>query len=123
MAEKKGLERPKKAEDVDDDPNTLVMKFQIAQQQLQSILVQKETMNVNKIEIERALEELEKAKDKTAYKITGNIMLNKPVAELKKELSDTKEAIEIRVSGLEKTEKRLIDKLKDMQIKLAKIIK
>jgi len=123
MAEKKGLERPKKAEDVDDDPNTLVMKFQIAQQQLQSILVQKETMNVNKIEIERALEELEKTKDKTAYKITGNIMLNKPVAELKKELSDTKEAIEIRVSGLEKTEKRLIDKLKDMQIKLAKIIK
>jgi len=112
-----------KKERFEEDPNTLISQFQITQQQLQNILVQKETLNINKMEIERALEELEKATDKTAYKITGNIMVTKPVAELKKELEDTKEAIDIRIKSLEKTEKRFTTQLKDLQEKLKKIIK
>jgi len=110
-------------EEVKEDTNTLVAKFQIAQQQLQGIVMQKETLNINKLEIERAMEELGKTKDKTAYKITGNIMVSKPVEELKKDLEETKEAIEIRIKSVEKTEKHLVDQLKGMQERLKKIIK
>ena len=68
MAEDKEAAKPKKAESKPDDPNALVAQFQILQQQLQSVLMQKETFNINKMEIDRALEELGKTKEKTAYK-------------------------------------------------------
>lgn len=125
MAEDKGAKKPapKGAESKPDDPNALVAQFQILQQQLQSVLMQKETMSVNNMEIDRALEELDKTKEKTAYKITGNVMVSKPVPELKKDLENTKEAVDIRMRGLEKTEKRLTQQLKDIQQKLQKFIK
>lgn len=127
MAEdKEGSKAPpktKRAESKPDDPNALVAQFQILQQQLQSVLMQKETMSINKMEIDRALEELEKTSEKTAYKITGNVMVSKPVSELKKDLKNTKEAVDIRMKGLEKTEKRLMQQLKDIQVKLQKFIK
>lgn len=123
MVEEKEKEKSEKSEAKVEDANTLVARFQITQQQLQNILLQKETLNINKMELERAAEELEKTSDKTAYKITGNIMVSKPVEELKKDLESTKEAIEIRIKSLEKTEKRFSDQLKDLQEKLKKIIK
>ncbi len=113
----------KKDEDKAEDVNSLVAKFQNLQQQLQSILMQKETFNLNKIEIERALEELEKASEDTAYKITGAIMVKKPVEELKKELNNTKEVVDIKIKSLEKTEKQLTEQLKNLQEKLKKIVK
>jgi prefoldin beta subunit len=123
MAEEKEKAKPKKAADMPEDPNAMVAKFQILQQQLQSILMQKETLNINKMEIERAIEELGKTKETTAYKITGNIMVSKPVAELKKDLANTQEAIDIRLKSMEKTEKRMTEQLKDLQAKLQKLIK
>ena len=50
-------------------------------------------------------------------------MVNKPVVELKKDLENTKEAVDIRIKGLEKTEKRITEQLKGLQAKLAKFIK
>jgi len=123
MVEKKGRQPAKKSEAGPEDVNVLVSRFQITQQQLQNVLLQKETLTLNKAEIDRAMEELEKMSDKTAYKITGNIMISKPVDELKKELENTKEAIEIRMKSLEKMEKRLTEQLKEMQEKLKDIIK
>jgi len=118
MAEKK----KKEAEPV-ESPNTLVAQFQVMQQQLQNLLIQKESLRLNVMEIERAVEELEKSKDKTAYKIIGSIMVNKPVEDIKKDLKDTKEALQVRMESLEKTEKRLTDKLKELQEKLKEILK
>jgi len=118
MAEKK-----KKETEAVENPNTLAAQFQIMQQQLQNVMIQKESLRLNIMEIERAVEELEKSGDKTAYKITGPIMVSKPVEDIKKDLKDTKEALKVRVESLEKTEKRLMDKLKELQEKLKKILK
>ena len=84
--------------------------------------MQKETLNLNKMELERAIEELDKTKEKNAYKVTGNIMISKPVADLKKDLEDTKEAVDIRLKSLVGPERQLTEKLKDIQNRLKDII-
>lgn len=84
------------------------------QQQLQAILVQLESLNLRKIEIEKALEELNKTKEKFAYRIAGEIMVKKSVGELKKELEEEKDDIILRIKSLEKSKERIENKLKGM---------
>lgn len=45
-------------------------------------------------------------------------MLSKSVEELKKELQETKEEAELRIKSLEKTEERIMNKLKELQASL-----
>lgn len=111
------------ADGISEETKNLVEQFQVYQQQLQGILLQKESMKVQALETERALEELASTKEKTAYKISGQIMIAKPVEKLKKELKETKENIEIRIKGLEKTEERLGSKLKELQDKIKEVMK
>jgi len=106
-----------------EDAKNLIAQFQNYQQQLQNILIQRESMKMQNLEIERALEELNITAQKTAYKITGQIMVNKPVEELKNELGETKENIDVRIKSLEKNEEKLNGKLKDLQEKLKEVIK
>ncbi len=115
--------KDEKTEEKPTDPNALVAQFQIMQQQLQSVLIQKESLSMSVMEIDRALEELGKTKEEKAYKITGTVMVKKSVEDLKKDLADSKEAVEIRLKSLEKTEKNLTNRLKDLQEKLKEIIK
>jgi len=106
-----------------DDPNQLVAQFQNYQQQMQSLLIQKESMKLQSIEADKALKELEKTQQKSAYKITGQIMISKPVEELKSELEEVKENIDIRIKSLEKSEERLTGRLKELQEKLQEFMK
>ncbi|MEM5836336.1 MAG: prefoldin subunit beta [Candidatus Aenigmatarchaeota archaeon] len=90
-------------------------EFQFYQQQLQTLLIQKESLKIQVAEIEGALEELNKTEEKQAFKIVGNIMIKKSVDEIKKELQEKKEEAEIRIKSLEKTEERIMNKLKYLQ--------
>jgi prefoldin beta subunit len=104
-----------------DQQKEMVFQFQTYQQQLQSILIQKESLKLQGMEIDKALEELNATKNDSAYKITGNIIVSKPVDELKKDAEESKEAIEIRIKSLEKTEEKINGKLKELQEKLREI--
>lgn len=104
-----------------DQQKEMVIQFQTYQQQLQSILIQKESLKLQDLEMDRALEELNKTQQQAAYKITGNIMVSKPVEELKKEVEENKEAIDIRIKSLEKAEEKTNTKLKELQEKLREI--
>lgn len=106
-----------------EDTQELVNQFQNFQQQLQNILIQKESLKIQNLEIDRALEELNATNQKAAYKMTGQIMVNKPVEELKKELTETKENVDIRIKSLEKNEERITNKLKELQTKLKEVFK
>lgn len=101
----------------------MVGQFQTYQQQLQSVLIQKETMQMQLLEMNKALEELDSTKNEKAYKITGQIMVIKSVEELKKELGETKEAVEVRIKSLEKTEEKITEKLKGLEMELRKLVK
>lgn len=106
-----------------EEQKEAVAQFQTYQQQLQSVMIQKENLKMQGIEIDKALEELANTKQTTAYKMTGQIMVSKPVEELKKEVEETKEAVDIRIKSLEKTEERINTRLKELQEKLREVIK
>jgi prefoldin beta subunit len=106
-----------------EDPNVLIGQFQLLQQQLQNVLIQKEGLRMSMMEIDHAVEELDKSKEEAAYKITGEVMVKKPVSELKKDLAESKETLGIRVRSLEKTERTLTESLRTLQDKVKKIIK
>ena len=99
----------------------MVGQFQAYQQQLQSILIQKESLRLHGMEMDKAIEELNATKEERAFKITGNIMISKPISELKNDLQENKEALEIRIKSLEKTEERANSKLNELQDKLREI--
>ncbi len=95
-----------------------IAEFQNYQQQLQTIVIQKESLKLQSLEVGKAIEELQKTTQKTAFKITGSIMISKPVEELKKDLEEVNESIGLKVKSLEKSEERINNKLKELQTKL-----
>ncbi|MEM5834572.1 MAG: prefoldin subunit beta [Candidatus Aenigmatarchaeota archaeon] len=109
--------------EVSEETKNLVAQFQAYQQQLQNILIQKESVKIQMMEVEKALEELNNTKEKNAYKISGQIMVLRPVEELKEELKETKEDLEVRIKALEKSEEKIKDKLKELQNKLKDVLK
>ncbi|MCS7106054.1 MAG: prefoldin subunit beta [Candidatus Aenigmarchaeota archaeon] len=109
--------------EVSEETKNLVAQFQAYQQQLQTILIQKESAKIQVLEVEKALEELNQTKEKNAYKISGQIMVLRPVDELKKELNEMKEDLEVRIKALEKSEEKIKDKLKELQSKLKDVLK
>ena len=109
--------------EISDETRNLIEEFQNYQQQLQSLVMQKETMKMQNVEINRAVEELSASKENNAYKITGTVMISKPVEELKKELNETKDAIDVKIKSYEKMEEKLNSKLKELQVKLQGVMK
>ena len=95
-----------------NEKENILQQFQTYQQQLQAVMIQKETLKVQQMEIENALEELKEAKG-DAYKIVGSIMVKKPVEQIRNELEAKKNNLEVRIKMLEKTENKLTEKLKE----------
>ena len=110
-------------QEMTDETKQMILEFQAYQQQLQSVVMQKESLKLQDLEIDKALEELQNSNQKTAFKMTGVVMVSKPVEEIATDLKETKEAIMIRVKSIEKTEGRITDKLKDLQGKLKEAVK
>lgn len=106
-----------------DETKQSILEFQAYQQQLQSIVMQKENLKLQDLEIDKALEELQASEQKTAFKITGTVMVSKPIDEIVNDLKETKEAITIRLKSYDKTEARITEKLKELQDKIKESMK
>lgn len=108
---------------ITEDDKKFLGQFQVYQQQLQSIVLQKENLKLQILEIEKALEELEQTKVKQAYKIAGPIMIRKDSKVLKAELKERKDNFNIRVKTIEKAEDRITKKLKEMEPRLKELMR
>ena len=108
---------------VTEDDKKFLEQFQAYQQQLQTILIQKENLKLQTIEIDKAVEELDASKGTKAYKIVGPIMVQKDLKKLKTELKERKDNFDLRTKTLEKAEQRITTKLKEMEPKLRKMMK
>jgi prefoldin beta subunit len=93
-------------------------EYVLVEQQLRSVLIQKEALKLQIAEIENALNELERIKEENVYKLVGNVLIKKSKDEVQKELIGTKEDAEIKIASLEIIEKDLIDKIKKIEEKL-----
>ena len=93
---------------------------QVYQQQMQSILAQKETLKMQQMELKKALEEMEKSQEAHVYKASGPILIKSPREDVKKELSEKDEFITTRLQTLERSEKKVREKIEELREKLSK---
>ena len=98
-------------------------KFQQAQQNLQSILMQKQQLESEKLETQRALEELKKASDdESVFKHAGTIMIKSNNKDLTDELEEQMELAKTKSSLLVKQEERLKTTLKEQETKIQEMM-
>lgn len=101
------------------DIQNMIGQFQMMQQQLQAVFIQKEGAGIQITENEKALAELGKVKaNGDVYKAVGNILIKSTPDALKKELSEEKETMETRIKAMEKQEKFLKERLVELEGKL-----
>jgi len=96
-----------------------LLRLQQLQQTLQSILGQKQQVELEQMEINQALEELQKLTDEAViYKATGSLLIKSDRTKVMTDLNDRKELLSTRVTVLGKQEERLRAQVKDVQTKL-----
>jgi prefoldin beta subunit len=88
--------------------------YQITQQQLQLILLQKQQLKIQSEEISSALNELKKVGNEKVYKIVGPILVEVNKDEVIKELNEKNENLNSRIEILEKQEERLRKNLTEL---------
>ena len=99
-------------------------KLQQTQQNFQSILMQKQQLESEKLEIEKALEELKKASDdELVFKHAGTIMIKSNKKDLIDELEEHVELAKTKATLLVKQEERLKITLKEQETKIQEIMK
>jgi prefoldin beta subunit len=99
-------------------------QFQQTQQNFQSILMQKQQLESQKLETEKALEELKKAGDDEAvFKHAGTIMIKSNKKDLLEELEEQMELAKTKASLLAKQEERLKITLKEQETKIQEMMK
>ena len=99
-------------------------QFQQTQQNLQSILMQKQQLESQKLETEKALEELKKAGDDEAvFKHAGTIMIKSNKKDLLEELEEQMELAKTKASLLAKQEERLKATLQEQETKIQEMMK
>ena len=99
-------------------------QFQQTQQNFQSILMQKQQLESQKLETEKALEELKKAGDDEAvFKHAGTIMIKSNKKDLLEELEEQMELAKTKASLLAKQEERLKVTLQEQETKIQEMMK
>jgi prefoldin beta subunit len=101
-----------------------VSRLQQLQQNLQAIMMQKQQLEVEIVETDRALEELKKAgADDAVYKNAGSVLIKAKKEEVIKELEEKKELSNTRTMVLGKQETRVKDNLKEVENKINEMIR
>jgi len=99
-------------------------RYDQTQQNLQAVLAQKQQVELELGETEKALEELGKASDTEAiYKFAGNLLVKVKKEDVVKELNEKKELGNTRKMVLAKQEARFRESLKDLQSKIDDAVK
>ena len=98
-----------------------INQLQLFEQGMQTILAQKQQFQMQLVEIESALNELNKSD--TAYKIVGNIMVASNKEDLKADLKSKKDVVDLRLKTLEKQENQIKEKAEKLQAEVLKKIK
>ena len=96
-----------------------LVRLQQMQQTLQSVASQKQQLELELNETDKALSELDRSTDETpVYKSVGSILVKSNKQTLIGELKERKDLLTTRVTVLGKQEERTRERLKEMQEKL-----
>jgi prefoldin beta subunit len=101
-----------------------IMKLQQSQQNLQSIMTQRQHLEMEKAETEKALEELKKITDTdSVFKQAGTVLIKSDKKTLVDELEEKVELSKTRSTVLEKQEIRVKETLKEQEAKITEMMK
>ena len=101
-----------------------ITKMQQSQQNLQSILAQKQQVDMENTESERALEELQKASENDqVFKYAGSILIKSDKKTLIEELEEKKELSKTQITVLSKQEERIKTSLQEQEKKIQEMLK
>jgi len=96
-----------------------LLRLQQLQQTVQSVLAQKQQVEIELTEIEQALNELQKMTDDAViYQAIGTLLVRAEKTKVTSDLGERKELLGTRATVLGKQEERLRSQLKDLQAKL-----
>jgi len=101
-----------------------ISRLQQLQQNLQAIMMQKQQIEAESIEIEKATEELKKIEEAdVVYKNVGPLLIKTKKSDTLKELEEKKELSNTRLMVLGKQETRVKENLKEVENKINEMIK
>ncbi len=101
-----------------------IMKLQQSQQNLQSIMTQRQHLEMEKAETEKALEELKKITDTdSVFKQAGTVLIKSDKKTLVDELEEKVELSKTRSTVLGKQEVRVKEALKEQEAKITEMMK
>ena len=99
-------------------------KLQQSQQNLQSIMAQKQQVEMDSAEADKALEELKKASDDDqVFKHAGSILIKSTKNALIEELEEKKELAKTKITVLTKQEERIKTSLQEQEKKIQEMLK
>jgi len=101
-----------------------ISRLQQLQQNLQAIMMQKQQIELEIVETERALEELSKTTTSDSiYKAAGPLLIKDDKDTIEKDLNEKKELANTRVMVLGKQELRVKENLKEVENKINQMLK
>jgi prefoldin beta subunit len=101
-----------------------ISRLQQLQQNLQAIMMQKQQIELEIVETERALEELNKTTTSDSiYKAAGPLLIKSDKDTIEKDLTEKKELANTRVMVLGKQELRVKENLKEVENKINQMLK
>ena len=91
-----------------------IQSLQLFEQNLQSIIMQKQSFQMELTEIENALNELSKTKD-DVFKIVGNIMIKSQKQPLLEDLNQKRDLLNLRLKTISSQEKELTTRVENLR--------
>ena len=101
-----------------------IVKMQQAQKSLQSVMAQRQHLELEKIEVSKALEELGKISDDVpVYKHAGAVLIKTDRQKMIEDLEERQTMSTTRNTVLEKQESRIKESIKEQEAKITEMMK
>jgi prefoldin beta subunit len=96
-----------------------LLRLQQLQQTLQSILAQKQQVDMEKTEVEQTIAELQKTPDDAViYKAIGSLLVKAEKPKVNEDLAERKSLLDTRSTVMTRQEERIRSQVKEAQTKL-----
>lgn len=99
---------------ISEETANRIEELQVFEQNFQNILLQKQSFQIELNEVNNASEELKKSGDEV-YKVISGIMIKSDKKNLLDELAEKKKLLEMRISSVEKQEKLVENRIKNLK--------
>ncbi len=96
-----------------------LLRLQQLQQTMQSIMAQKQQVEMEKVEVEQTIAELSTTVDDAViYKTAGSLLIKSEKAKVNEDLNERKSLLETRSTVIARQEERVKAQVKELQTKL-----